>query len=506
MTTTQEELAPGEKRTYGNWRKPESAGVAGIPLGLTLVGLGLFTVSMLVLILVDLLAGAAMIVFMIIAGAAATRADKYNITLLNRITERTMFKRAKRRGFTSYRSGLFGVTGTSKHTLPGVLSGTTITEHLDAFDEPFALIHWPHTNQYAVVLECMADGGGINDQEAIDNMVSYWGGFGVLLSDMPNVTQYSVTVEDAPAYGEAAVATVLETLDTSDRNQLAKKVTMETIQDTAATAPNTSIWIAVTYDAVPAEAGVDALTATATEVGRDLGAMKEHLGYTGAGTAEALTGSELAALAKISYDPGIAQVLESARLAGSPVDVEWADAGPKAAEEEWDHYLSMDSLHTTFSMATAPRGLIHDNTFARVLSSNPAIDIKRVTFIYDTIDRGVSANLVERDVSHAHAKLKVAKSTAGGEYAFEVAKAVSYEEVRGAALQNFTMVFTVTTTSVDYRRHDRAVATFKNMLGSTRALARIEFGEQANAFIAGLPFGYDANGHNVLASIQRKMS
>ena len=130
-------------RTYGNWRKPRSSGL----LGLGTTGTFALLVSLIVVIVVVMMRGiiwglVCLVVLGIAIGLLAVR-DSHDVRLLERIVTPLAFKRNKKAGTTSYRSGVVGRSQWGTHQLPGLAAPTRLSEFVDSHGKAFALLECP---------------------------------------------------------------------------------------------------------------------------------------------------------------------------------------------------------------------------------------------------------------------------------------------------------------------------------------------------------------------------
>ena len=146
------ETSSRQARTYGNWRRPTSAGL----LGLGAVGTGLLLVGMLVVVLVLMTRGmleAAItaVVILLLLGLLMVR-DSHGKNALSRISNRAGWWVARSRGTNVYRSGPTGRTPWGTNQLPGLASTIRLSEHRDSYNRPFALLFTPSTANYSIVI------------------------------------------------------------------------------------------------------------------------------------------------------------------------------------------------------------------------------------------------------------------------------------------------------------------------------------------------------------------
>ena len=131
MTVSDIPTKPAAPRTYGNWRRPHTAGLAGLGQFATAV---LF-VGILASIVASMFSGlsAALIVAGVFGVALLTVSikDKHGQSALGRMMNRVNWLRTKSRGANLYRSGPIGRAKWGTFQLPGLASASQLTEHED---------------------------------------------------------------------------------------------------------------------------------------------------------------------------------------------------------------------------------------------------------------------------------------------------------------------------------------------------------------------------------------
>ncbi|WP_331758115.1 SCO6880 family protein [[Kitasatospora] papulosa] len=477
---------PAPHRTYGNWRRPATAGLGQLGLAPTvLLLLGLIVVVLSMLVSVMLALGLAVVLALVLAPLAVR--DRYNRTMLSRMTTRLAWNRSAGSGSRIYRSGPLGRTGHGTCTLPGLAASSTLTEALDSYGRPFALLSYPSSGHHVVVLSCDADGAALVDQEQIDVWVAYWGQWLSGLSTEPGLVGASVTVETAPDSGLRLQHEVQSNL-APDAPELARTMLQEVLAEYPASSAQISTRIALTYSGA-ARPGHPRRTSDdmAIDLGNRLPGLTSGLSMTGAGAARPLTAVELAEAVRVAYDPAVSPLIEEARTMGGS-GLSWQDAGPQGAEESWDHYRHDSAWSATWSMSEAPRGEVLSSVLNSLLLPHTDIARKRVTLLYRPHDPASAARIVERDKRDAIFRAKQGPTgRARDDAALQAAEQSAQEEASGAGVVRFGLVVTATVNG-----HDdlpRARAAVDNLAAPARIALRPVWGSQASAFAAGLPIG-----------------
>ena len=189
------------ERTYGNWRRPRSAGLGQLGLLGTAVLMGGMVVVILAVAIVGVLPALVLLALLALALGSLMVRDRHGKTGLQLVGVRLGWWRARSRGSHLYRSGPLGRTGWGTFQPPGLLAQSRLSEARDSYDRPFALLHVPQAAHFTVVFATEPDGASLVDEEQIDVWVARWGQWLASLGDELGVHGASVTVETAPDTG-----------------------------------------------------------------------------------------------------------------------------------------------------------------------------------------------------------------------------------------------------------------------------------------------------------------
>jgi hypothetical protein len=472
--------------TYGNWRKPVSPGIGRLGLAGTIV---LFAGLILIVVtsLLSLLVGAAVLGLLAVALVPLLIRDRDGRTMLQNAIARIAWTRGRRAGQHIYRSGPLSITAHGTFRLPGLNAGTAMYEAQDSWARPFGLIEMPATGHYTAVFETGADGAALVDQGQVDTWVAYWGRWLATLCYEPSLAGASVTIETAPDPGTRLAREVDGQLNPAAPG-LAREVLRELVRAYPAGSAQISARIAVTYSAAMRPGGRRRNYAEmAREIGTRLPGLGEGLANTGAGEARPMTAAQLAEAVRTAYDPAAQPLIEQARSGDGGSGLDWANAGPVAAQEAWDHYVHDGAASITWGMIEAPRGEVLSSVLHDLLAPHRAIARKRVTICYRPHDPADAPKIVERDKKDATFRLGAADPAARVTVDVDAARRDALAEAKGAGVVRFALLVTATVTAVE-DLPDAAAAV--DVLGATARLRlRRMWGSQATAFAAGLPVG-----------------
>ncbi len=200
-------------RTYGNWRRPVTAGILGLGRAGTYTLLVGLLVAVLLTILTTLFVGLGFFVVLAAVLAAVVSKDRHHRSLVMRVGERLVWLRSRSTGANLYRSGALARAGFGSGQLPGLAAQSSLTEYLDSYGSPFAVIGIPSTGDLTIVIETSPDGSSLVDQDQVDVWVAEWGQWLAALGDEPGVVGAAVTIETAPDTGARLRTEVEQRID-----------------------------------------------------------------------------------------------------------------------------------------------------------------------------------------------------------------------------------------------------------------------------------------------------
>lgn len=477
-------------RTYGNWNRPRSVGLARLEVAPTVVLFAGLLLAVMVSFTRDLFSAAVVLGVTAAVTWLFSAKDVHGRSVIARQGSRVAWWSSRSSGGNLYRSGPVGQAPWGTYQLPGLAAAMTLSEHEDAYGRPFAMIHTPATSSFTVVFGTWPDGASLVDPDTVDMWVSDWGRWLAQLSDEANVIAASVTIETSPETGWRLRQEVETGLDPS-APQFALDVMREIVDTYPAGSSEVRAYVAVTFSGALAGG---TKTRSAEDVGNEIAArlpgLTQTLQLTGAGTATPVAAQELCEFVRVAYDPAVGPWIEQSRAQGEVPVLRWTDVGPSAHEASWDGYRHDSGKSYTWAMSRAPQGNVTSGILDRLLAPHPDVARKRVTLLYQPIPTARAAALVDADVTRALNRAANATRTgrAPAREAREVqnAEATAREEAAGAGLVEFGML--VTATVMDGSATE-ARAAIHNMSAASRVLLRPVFGSQDSAFAACLPLG-----------------
>lgn len=475
-------------RTYGNWRRPATAGLGG--LGMLATAVLFIGVAAAIIASMTAGLGAALLVAGVFGVVLLTVAlkDKHGQSALGCTLNRVGWARTRQSGSHLYRSGPAGRAAWGSFQLPGLAASSQLGQWEDSHGRPFALLHTPATRHFTVVLAAEPDGAALVDQEQIDNQVAEFGIWLANLGDEPGIEAATVTIETAPDTGTRLKAEVDGSLD-PDASPFAQAVLADVVTTYPVGSATIRAYIALTFTSVSrATAKRRKPDEVAADLASRLPALTASLSATGAGAARPVSAQELCEVIRVAYDPAAQVLIDEARAAGEAAAISWPDVGPAAAEARWESYRHDSAVSTSWTMTAPPRGVVQSGILAKLLAPHRDIARKRVTLLYRPIDPARAAALVEADLNAARFNSTAStKPTARSTLSARSAQATAAEEATGAGLVNFGLIVTATTTNPALEPDARAAV--DSLTAAARLRMRPAYGSQDTTFAAGLPLG-----------------
>lgn len=480
-------MSTAEPRMYGNFRKPRSVGMG--PLGM--ISSVLVILVILACILLNFFVGwkSAVITALITAfflGLISFK-DRHDVSYLQKINTKFMHTKAKTKGETLYHSGPLTRYGTFK--LPGLLASTSLTEHVDSAARPFALIQYPHSNQWAVTIKCSPDGSSLQDQFHVDTAVANWGKYLEFLAHEPNLMQCQVTIQSSPTTGPAVQREVTSHVAPT-ASKLSKEFGAQVIkkyQDVGT--PQIDAWLTLTFSGQHKKGKRNAEAMAAVLAAR-LPILTQKLANTGAGACSPVNAQTLVHIVAAAYSPEHIKTLSDADSSGIPREnlvMKWDAAGPAFSDDSYEYYRHDSGVSVVWAK-TGILGEVTETSMVPLLDPDPKIDVKRVVFLYHTLSPDVSAKTAAADKRNA--KFKVGKTpnpSARAEVEHASATAVAKDEAKGAALVNFAIVTAATV--FNFARLSDAESAVDAASPAARIQNRRMRGAQAASFAQSVPVG-----------------
>lgn len=476
-------------RTYGNWRHPRLAGLGKLSFFQTMALLALLIVSILVYGSFGLAHAAVLLLSgLSVLGAMEIR-DAHGVSVWDKGVERVSFARRRRARRTMYRSGPIGVVPGGRARLPGLLSGSRISEHVDSYDRRFALIH--HGNAHVSVIMGVAPSGiALVDQDRIDQQVAHWGAWLADLGSEIGIVQASVCVETVPDTGGALERQVNARLD-ANAPAIALSVVREAVSQYRAGAAQLRCTVTLTFDTKRMSVKKRSTDQVAREIGTRLPYLTHSLEAAGTGPAHLLTAVDVTRLVRVAYDPASEPLFEEASAGGDEVDLDWEDAGPVGARVSFDSFRHDSGLSRTWVLTKAPTGVVQSGVLSKLLSISRDVERKRVTLLLRPIDAAMTGDIVERDMTTPRRRLACRRS-----YGARRARGGNREEERAGGSQRCRSrgLYSPGDSDCDGDDLDDTAAAITSLASASKLRMRPAYGAQDSAFALALPWALSPRG------------
>lgn len=484
--STQEDLIPAE-----HFHKPRTPGLGKLGIGGSMLVLlacifGIF--MMFVSGMVPTLIYAAVVLVLV---TAASWRNHHDETVLTRISNRVLWKRADKRNETLAVTGPLTKFGT--FTLLGVLAKTSLNEWTDTLGRVFSMLHYQVHNMFAVTIECEPDGSSLHDKADLDATTNRWKLWIDMTAHEPNLAQLQITVQTSPDSGQ----TLHREID-SHRAAGAPQLALDAVEEIKRTYPTASAlvesFVTLTYSGAkrkPEE--------VAKYLETRLPTLTSMLTNTGAGPSDPVSAQRLTHLVKSAYTPSYAKILADAERDGLDTEQlvrKWENAGPAASYDGYEVYRSDDGWHICWVMT----GLLSDlsaDTINPLLESHQDIHTKRVTFLYWPHKPEKAATRASKDRTNARKRYKNAKDPSQDiENSLAATSAIAKEHSHGAALVDWAIV--ISATVLDEKKIPAAIAAMDSLAPSARIRHNKTRGAMAFTFAQGLPVGLLARNYDVM--------
>jgi len=323
--------------------------------------------------------------------------------------------------------------------------------------------------------------------------VANWGAWLASLGYLPAVRWITITIDTAPDPGSTLAGHVAASIDPT-APQAAIDIMGQLVATAPAAAADVDTRVSVTFDPAAYPGNPRTVTAAIAEVGQSLAGLEAALASCGLTLLGRARAADLAGIVRIAFDPAVRG--EVSRLLATDISprletrLDWASAGPQAAQEEWDCYRHDSGISVTWTWREAPRQNVRSDVLARLVA--PGSYAKRVSIQYRPFPAAAAANALDSEVRAAEFRREYSRRTrrdltARDAHDHARARQAADEEARGAGVGLIGLYVTVTVT--DPARLGRAVADTEASADLSKIALRRLYRSQAAGFTATLPCG-----------------
>ncbi|MGB7963991.1 MAG: SCO6880 family protein, partial [Propionicimonas sp.] len=393
----------GASARYGGWHPVTSPGIGRLGLASSLLGVAGLVCAFVVGTLLTPTAGLIVAVLVVVAVVPLVLRGRDGRSGYAAAGARLAHRWARRRGRTRYTPALLGgrkgMGWSGPCPAPGLLARAQLRGVVVPLWGEVGVLR-TRADRWSVLLAVPVEPAALVDP----NTLAAWSeGWGQWLAQLPHETQVvaaTVTVESGPDTGHT-LASESARLTHPEAPNLARAF----LDEVASTWPGGSltprVWVTLTFTTHrPGRRPATAAQMTDLLVERVPG-LCASLARTGAGRALPMTPDQVVAIVRGAWDPSAIALFEAAAAAGEPHGISFADAGPVAARDEWDHLAHDDAVSCTWRMTAAPPGGVHSRVLAPLLDPHPGLLRKRVTLIYRHHQAAEAARIADADLRTA---------------------------------------------------------------------------------------------------------
>jgi hypothetical protein len=477
---------------YGGWHQVASPGVGPFGLFATVAGIAGLVAAFLAGTVAGPVVGLLLAVAAVAGVAPLVVHTRDGRTGYGAAAARVGFGWARLRRRSRYTPAMLGgrvaMGWSGPCPTPGLLARSQLRGVIVPLWEEVGVLR-TRANRWTVLFECPVPTADLVDPDTLAGWTESWGHWLASLPHQAQVHAATVTIETGPDNGRALAGEAARLHHPS-----APALAGAFLDEVGATWPGQSltsrVWVAVIFTTArpgsrPASPGQ--MCDLVTE--RVAGLCASLARATGAGAAAPMTPGQLVALTRSAYDPDAAGMFDAADAQGIEHGLTWAQAGPVAADEAWDHYRHDGAVSVTWKMTSAPAGEVPATVLAPLLDPTPGLTRKRVTLIYRHHTAAEAARIADADLRTAASRAGERRGQPRAEHAAALARAraAADDTAAGAGLTRLSLLVTATVASPAQLPAARGIV--EQLGAASRLVLRPCYGSQAAAFTAALGLG-----------------
>lgn len=339
---------PSQVRTYGGWRRSRGVGLLGLGTAATMALLG----SAAALIVVAAVSARALVYVAapVAAAWAAGLVKVGGVPVALVVVKCARWWHGTRAGYTRYQA-----QAVREHLgmlqLPGLLAATELLSADDGSGGRFGLVRDRHTGYLTATLRAAAVSTWLADTGDVDRWVANWAGWLASLGHLPAVRWVTVTIATAPDHGSTLTDQVTAALAPA-APPAAVEIIRQVVANAPAAAAEVDTRVSITFDPNASATQPRGLAEAITDVSQILAGLETALGACGVHVLGRARAADIAAMIRSAYDPAVRGEVTRV-LAGSSPDMaerlDWAGAGPAAAEERQGCYAHDSGLSVSWA-------------------------------------------------------------------------------------------------------------------------------------------------------------
>ncbi|WGD37575.1 hypothetical protein FrondiHNR_01225 [Lysinibacter sp. HNR] len=409
---------------------------------------------------------------------------------------RYLFRKAKRKGATTYIAGPASTLPDSSYRAPGILASTQMRQYHDHYGRRFAFLWDPKAHTGTIFFGAEGGGTGLRDQDDIDGLVDGWAAYLRNIATTLDIVQVIVTTQSTRDPGMRLPAAVDTARHRSRVGQVPENATstVDLIVDSLNKGvPRIEQRVMVTFSAAEIkDEGLKSRTPDelAADVSVIIPSLIEYLAGSGAGAVALLEPEDIIDQTYCAYNPSTALAVETARMTQTGTGLTWHDVGPSYATAHHDYYRHGSGFSRTLQAWKPPAGIFRENSLHALLQPDSVSEQKRVTLIYRPMSPEASAARVGAAVNNAQFEINQQGNavTQAQLLKLQKARAAEAEQAKGAAVYRFSILITITVD--DHEKLARAEAAARRACNTGVQLQiRDSFGNEDAAFALALGLG-----------------
>ncbi len=476
---------------YGGWHPVTSPGIGRLGLAPSLLGVTGLVAAFVVGTLVSALAGfvvAATVVLAVLPLLIRTREGRSGYAAL---AARAAHGWARRHGRTTYSpallAGASGLGWSGPCPAPGLLARAQLRGVVVPLWGEIGVLR-TRTDRWSVLLGVSVDSAALVDPQTLDGWAQGWGQWLAQLPHESQVVAATVTVESGPVSGHELAAET-ERLTGEEAPELATRFLTEVADEWPGGSLVPRVWVTVTFTTHRPGRRPASGQQMADLLVQRLPGLCASLARTGAGRAIPMTPDQVVAVVRGAWDPHAIALFDAAAASGVSHGLTFAETGPVAARDEWDHLRHDDVVSCTWRMTAAPSAGVVSGVLAPLLDPHPGLLRKRVTLVYRHHHAAEAARIADADLRTAAVRAGERRGEVRAEHAaaLEQARAAADQQATGAGLTRLALLVTATVPNCESLPAARAVV--EQLAARSRLALRPCYGTQAAAFTVALGVG-----------------
>lgn len=479
-------------RTFGDWREVRGWAFGSLTEKQTTSVVALIATAFAVVILTTMqvipldVSLALLVPWIAVFVLTVWPSSRYRASIGGELIIRARGARARRAGTSVWESGVL-TEHPRREELPGVLGPIMPLTATDGIGQKYGLLWDRRTGRLTASLRLAPVGTFLAGQETSDLWINSYSGWLARLGHEPTVEWVAITVECAPGTGTELADHVKANI-AEGAPQLAKQL-LQTVADShRGASADVETRASITFQPSKASPPPADMVESAAEVSRALSGLESDLAMCGTSVVGRSTTAHHTQWIRGAFD--VPARAEMSRLRAEDHALAWSDTGAVVASDQQDHYEHDGCYSVSWALRDLPNQAVPSTVLAPLLS--PGKFLRRVTITYRPVPAADAAGTVDREKRGSTFRSEVRRrrrieETEREKVDKQRADRAAQEEARGAGVGLWAVY--ITTTVLDPRTLNDAVADVENRARSAKLRLRRANSWQAAAFAAALGVG-----------------